>query len=90
MQSMAKDKATITVDRGKLDAARAAVGAGSASETIDIALTELLRRLRRQRDVQAYAGAPLTEDEVSIGGIPVDWTDLADDTDWDSLWSEEG
>ena len=86
---MAKEKATITVDRAKLDAARAAVGAGSASETIDIALTELVRRVRRARDVEAYTRDPLTEEESAIARTAVDWADLADDIDWDALWPDE-
>ena len=87
---MTKEKATITVDRAKLDEARAAVGARSASETIDIALSELVRRARRSRDVEAYSRAPLSEEESAVGRIVVDWADLADDTDWEALWPEEG
>ena len=87
---MAKEKATITVDRAKLDEARAAIGAASASETIDVALSELLRRARRRRDVEAYRETPLTQQESAIAHLPVDWTDLADDTDWEALWPEEG
>ena len=87
---MAKEKAPITVDRAKLDEARAAIGAASASETIDVALSELLRRARRRRDVEAYRQAPLTEEESAVGRVPVNWADLADDTDWEALWPEEG
>jgi hypothetical protein len=87
---MAKEKATITVDRSKLEEARAAIGATSASETIDVALSELLRRSRRRRDVEAYSRDPLTEEESAIAGMAVDWSALADDTDWEALWPEDG
>jgi Bacterial antitoxin of type II TA system, VapB len=70
---MAKEKATITVDRAKLSEARALLGVSSASATIDVALSELIRRHR-----------------VALGHACPDWSDLADDTDWDAEWPEVG
>ena len=86
---MAKEKATITVDRAKLSEARAVLGLSSASAAIDVALTELIRRRRVLSDVEAYTGRPPTGDEVAIGHALLDWSDLADDTDWDAEWPEE-
>lgn len=83
---MAKSKATITVDREKLDEARALLDAPSASAAIDIALTEIIRRGRRRHDVEAYLSkAP----DAAIGEAVPDWSDLADDTDWDAAWPRE-
>ncbi len=83
---MAKEKATITVDRAKLSEVRALLEVSSASEAIDVALTELLRRYRVLRDLRAYARMPTTEGEAVLGGIAPDWSELADDTDWDAEW----
>ena len=85
---MAKEKATITVDRAKLSEARAVLGVSSASAAIDVALTELLRRHRVLHDVDAYTRTPLTAEEAALGHSPPDWRDLADDTDWDAEWPE--
>jgi Bacterial antitoxin of type II TA system, VapB len=86
---MAKEKATITVDRAKLSEARAVLGVSSASAAIDVALSELIRRHRVLNDVKAYTGTPATVDEVALGHALPDWSDLADDTDWDAQWPEE-
>jgi hypothetical protein len=85
---MAKEKATITVDRAKLAEARSVLGVDSASAAIDIALSELIRRVRLRRDIEAYTAKPPTDDEVGLGEALPDWTDLADDTDWDAEWPE--
>lgn len=87
---MPKEKVTITVDREKLSQARALLGLNSASATIDVALSEVLRRARLRRDVEAYVTAPPTEGEVALGRIQPDWSALADDTDWDLEWPHQG
>lgn len=87
---MAKEKATITVDRAKLSEARSMLGAPSASAAIDVALSELIRRHRILNDVKAYTDKPLTAAEAALGAVSPDWSDLADDTDWDAEWPEEG
>lgn len=86
---MAREKATITVDRAKLSEARAVLGVSSASAAIDVALSELIRRYRLLHDVRAYAGTPPTDEEVALGHVLPDWSDLADDTDWDAEWPED-
>ncbi|MGQ0849680.1 MAG: hypothetical protein ACT4OP_11280 [Actinomycetota bacterium] len=85
---MAKEKATITVDRAKLEEARHLLGAASASAAIDAALAMVIRRERVRHDVEAYMRLPQTEDEAALGRMPRDWADLADDVDWDSEWPE--
>ena len=86
---MAKEKATITVDRAKLSEARALLGASSASAAIDVALSELIRRYRVLHDVNAYTRTPPTAGEVALGHVLPDWNDLVDDTDWDAEWLED-
>jgi len=82
---MAKDKATITVDREKLAAARAVLGASSASATIDAALSEVIQRAQIRHDIEAYRRVPPTDDEAALGqALP----DLADETDWDAEWPD--
>ncbi len=85
---MAKEKATITVDRAKLAEARALLGVGSASAAIDVALSEVIRRARLRRDIEAYATVPPKAEDVSLGEATPDWSDLADDTDWDAEWPD--
>jgi hypothetical protein len=87
---MAKEKATITVDRAKLSEARAVLGVSSASAAIDVALSELLRRYRVLHDIDAYTKTPSTAEEAALGRSLPDWRDLADDTDWDTEWPEDG
>lgn len=38
---------------------------------------------RRRRDVAAYTRGPQTNEEAALAAVQPDWTDLADDTDWD-------
>lgn len=83
---MARQKATITVDREKLAEARQILGARSASDAVDIALSEIVRRGRLARDIAAYTKTPATESEMALGQMEPDWADLADDTDWDAQW----
>ena len=86
---MAKDKATITVDRAKLSEARAVLGATSASAAIDVALSQLIRRYRVLHDLRAYTRTPPTAEEASLSPAHPDWSDLNDDTDWDAEWPED-
>jgi hypothetical protein len=86
---MAKEKATITVDREKLSVARAMLGVPSASAAIDVALSELIHRHRLRNDLKAYAATPPTAEESAISAASPNWDDLLDDTDWDADWPEE-
>ena len=87
--AIAREKATITVDREKLSEARAMLGVPSASAAIDVALSELIRRHRLRNDLKAHAGTPPTAEEATLGVSSSHWDDLADDTDWDAEWPED-
>lgn len=83
---MGKEKATITVDRAKLEAAKALLRAKSISETIDTALERLVRTERLRRDVAAYRNVPLDDRELAIADLPVE-LDLDDaDVDYDAQY----
>ncbi|MGH9063037.1 MAG: hypothetical protein ACRDZQ_09465 [Acidimicrobiales bacterium] len=84
---MAKEKATITIDRTKAEAARALVGARSTSETIDRALDHLIRAERLQADITAYRRVPPTRAEVDLATL-AGTGGLDDDTDWDALYAD--
>lgn len=86
---MAKEKITITVDRGKLTEARTLLGARSSSAAVDAALSQLIRRARIHNDIAAYTKTPATEEEAGLGQAHSDWADLADDVDWDAEWPAE-
>jgi hypothetical protein len=82
---MPKEKTTITLDRVTADEAVRLTGARSTSEVVAIALERLVRAERLRRDIAAYTEKPPTDDEIDLATTPVDWRDLADDTDWDAL-----
>ncbi len=85
---MAREKATITLDRGKAAAARALLGVGSISEAIDVALDQLIRAERLRADIAAYQRTPPTHDEVALASF-VDTGGLGDDTDWEALYADD-
>jgi Bacterial antitoxin of type II TA system, VapB len=83
---MAREKATITLDRSKAAEAQRLTGARSTSEVIDIALARLLTVERLRRDVRAYTHQPPTAEELAIGDLPVVF-DLDDaEIDYDALY----
>lgn len=87
---MARHKATITVDRTKLERVRELTGSRSASGAIDLALDALLREERTRQDVAAYAAQPSTPEEIGLAGRRPGIADLADDTDWEALYRRDG
>jgi hypothetical protein len=88
MTCMAREKATITVDRAKLEQVRALTGASSASQAIDLALAEVIRIDRVRRDIAAYREQPSTDDEIGLAQQRPQWSDLDDDTDWEAVYGE--
>jgi hypothetical protein len=85
---MAKEKATITLDRAKAALAREVSGARSTSEVVDLALDQLIRAERLRADIGAYQGAPPTTAELELALLG-DAGGLADDTDWAQLYRED-
>jgi hypothetical protein len=86
---MARSKATVTLDRDRVEQARELVGAASMSEVIDLALERLIRAEQLRRDVAAYAARPLTDDELRIADMPVDFDLDDDDADYERLYGSE-
>ncbi len=85
---MARGKATVTLDRDKVNAARALIRAKSVSETIDAALDRLIQSEQLRRDVAAYTGKPLTDEELAVADLPVQF-DLGDeDVDYDAVYGK--
>jgi hypothetical protein len=85
---MARDKATITLDRAKAAAARDLLGVGSTSEVIDVALDRLIRSERLRADIAAYRRQPPTQDEIDLASVG-DIRGIGDDTDWEALYAED-
>ena len=85
---MAREKATITLDRQKAKAAKALVGAASISETLDIALDRLIRNERLRRDVAAYGREPLDARELAVANLAVELDLGDDDVDYDALYGK--
>ena len=86
---MAREKATITVDRAKVQVVQSLTGAKSTSQAIDLALSELIRAERLRRDVEAYTAVPPNPEEIALARSPQNWSDLADDTDWSKLYGDD-
>lgn len=83
---MARDKATVTLDRAKVQTAMALSGGRSMSEVIDIALDRLIYAEQLRHDLGAYGGQPLTDDELAVADLPVR-LDLGDeDVDYQALY----
>jgi hypothetical protein len=85
---MAKEKATITIDRAKAALALELGGARSTSEVVDMALDQFIRAERLRGDVAAYQGAPPVPAELELALLG-DTSGLADDTDWEQLYAED-
>jgi hypothetical protein len=88
MHCMARQKATITVDRAKVATARTLIRAKSISDTIDAALDRLIRTEQLRRDVAAYTGKPLTEHELVVADLPVELDLGDDDIDYDAIYGK--
>jgi len=84
---MAKEKATITLDRRKAEEARILVGVESTSATVDIALDRLIQLERLRRDIAAYRATPSTDEELALAELASEGL-LDDDTDWAALYSD--
>jgi Post-segregation antitoxin CcdA len=85
---MAKQKVTISLDRELLETARALAGTNSTSATIDRALADLIHAEQIRRDVRAYTETAPTAEEVALARPATTWADLADGTDWESLYAD--
>ncbi len=85
---MAKEKATITLDRAKATLAREVSGARSTSEVVDLALDQLIRAERLRADIAAYRRVPPTAAELDLA-LLADTSGLADDTDWEQLYTDD-
>jgi hypothetical protein len=74
------------LDRDKVERARKLVGGASMSEVIDLALERLIHAERLRRDVASYAARPLTDDELRVADLPVDFDLDDEDVDYERLY----
>lgn len=86
---MAREKATVTIDREKLEQARALIRARTMSEAIDVALDRLIRAEQLRRDVAVYAREPLTAEELELVDLPLDFDLDDDDVDYEALYDKK-
>lgn len=85
---MAREKATVTIDRAKLERARGLLRATTMSETIDVALDRLIRGEQLRHDVAAYTRDPLTADELELVDVPLVFDLDDDDVDYNAVYGE--
>jgi hypothetical protein len=83
---MGREKATITLDRVKVDTARSLIRSTSISATIDVALDRLIRGEQLRRDVAAYTTTPPDVDELAIADLPVKFDLDDDEVDYDAVY----
>ncbi len=83
---MARNKATIMLDRDKAERARGLTGAASISDVVDVALERLIRAADLRRDIAAYRAAPLTDDDRAVGDLPVAFDLDDEDVDYDAVY----
>lgn len=88
ISNMARDKATITVDRAKVDRAMALTDVGTTSGVIDHALDRLIRAELLRRDIDAYRQSPVTAGELAVLDIPVAFSLDDDGTDYEVLYGD--
>lgn len=86
--SMSKERTSVTIDREKLDQVRRLTGSSSASAAIDWALSEMIAIDRLRNDLAAYRQTAPTNAEIALARLTHDWSDLADDTDWEALYDD--
>jgi hypothetical protein len=81
---MAREKATITLDRAKARDAMRLVEAHTMSEVIDLALDRLIGAERLRRDVAAYGRIPPGDVDMALADLPVAFDLDDDDVDYES------
>lgn len=86
MSGMARQKATVTLDRDKVEEARVLIGGQSMSEVIDVALDRLIRTERLRRDVEAYTRRPQDRAELGVADLAVTFDLDDDEVDYDALY----
>ncbi len=83
---MARDKATITLDRAKVARAGSLIGEQTMSDVVDVALDRLIHAEELRRDIAAYTTTPLAGAELALVDLAVEF-DLADaDVDYEALY----
>ena len=86
---MAREKATVTLDREKVRHAMALTGERTMSEVIDTALDRLIHDEQLRSDIAAYRRMPPMAEERALGNLPVKLDLGDDDVDYEALYGQE-
>jgi hypothetical protein len=86
---MAKSKVTISLDKEKAAKAAAFLGGRNLSQVVDVALERLIQTEQLRHDLAAYAGRPLSDDEMALTGLPVEFDLDDDDVDYEALYGRD-
>lgn len=87
---MARNKATITLDRAKARDAMRLVEVQTMSEVIDLALDRLISAERLRQDVAAYGRTPPSDADMALADMPVAFDLDDDDVDYGSDYRTGG
>jgi hypothetical protein len=85
---MAREKATVTIDRKKLEKAKTLLRVGTLSDTIDVALDRLIRAEQLRRDVAIYGRQPFSGDELAVADLAVEFDLDDDEVDYEALYGK--
>jgi len=83
---MAREKATVTLDRAKVRSAMTLIGGASMSEVIDVALDRLIHVERLRHDIAAYSKHPPSADEIALTEMSLRLDLGDDDVDYEALY----
>jgi hypothetical protein len=87
---MARNKATITLDRAKVRDAMRLVEVQTMSEVIDLALDRLIRAERLRQDVAAYGRTPPSAADMALADMTVAFDLDDDEVDYESDYRRGG
>lgn len=87
---MAREKATITLDRVKAQDAMRLLEVATVSEAVDRALDRLIHAERLRRDVAAYGRTPPSEADMALADMPVVFDLDDDDVNYESDYGTSG
>jgi hypothetical protein len=85
---MARQKATIMLDRAKAEQVRALSSSATISDGVEAALDRYLADEGLRNDVAAYLRAPLTAADLALLRVPVQLDLGDDDVDYDAIYGD--
>jgi len=77
------------LDRDKADVARSLTGAASVSDVLDLALDRIIHDEQLRNDIAAYRRQPVTDNELALAELHVEFDLGDDDVDYEAIYGEQ-